>query len=230
MAREAVAWAVLLSVWQQYCLKDIMNIVHGPVKTQLTSFGARLKELRTEHGWTLEQLARHSGLSKPFLSRLESGDRQASIAAALTLARIFKVSLDFLFESPLASEPCLVIRAEDTVVRRANGLTYAALSNPDRMLNLQPVLVTVPVDRPGKEHYQHEGEEWLHVLTGQLTLSIAGDTYDLEPGDSAHFDSRLPHRLVARGNRDVKVLLVASPSVHAGAPVRPVRRAGLPRP
>jgi transcriptional regulator with XRE-family HTH domain len=207
-----------------------MHTLHDPIKTQLTSFGDRLKELRTEQGWTLEQLASRSGLSKPFLSRLESGDRQASIAAALTLARIFKVSLDFLFESPLASEPCLIIRAEDTVTRRANGLTYAALSNPDRLLSLQPVLVTVPADRPGNEHFQHEGEEWIHVLAGRLTLSLAGDTYDLEPGDSAHFDSRLPHRLIPRGGRDVKVLLVASPSERTGAPVRPVRRLGLPKP
>jgi transcriptional regulator with XRE-family HTH domain len=208
-----------------------MNHLPDPIRTQLTSFGARLKELRTEQGWTLEQLASRSGLSKPFLSRLESGDRQASIAAALTLARIFKVSLDFLFESPLASEPCLVIRAEDAVTRRANGLTYAALSNPDRLLSLQPMLVTVPADRAGNEHFQHEGEEWIHVLTGRLTLSLAGDTYDLDPGDSAHFDSRLPHRLIPRGGRDVKVIVVASPSGRtSGAPVRPARRPGLPRP
>jgi len=44
-----------------------------------------------------------------------------------------------------------------------------------------------------------------------LTLSLAGKTYDLEPGDAAHFDSRQPHRLIARGRRDAEVLLVASP-------------------
>jgi transcriptional regulator with XRE-family HTH domain len=209
-----------------------MNSLHSPIQTQLTSFGVRLKELRAERDWTLDQLARRSGLSKPFLSRLESGDRQASIAAALTLARVFGVSLDFLFESPLASEPCVVVRAQDAVERRANGLRYAALSNPDRFFCLQPVLVTVPADRPGNEHFRHEGEEWLHVIAGRLTVSIAGDTYDLEPGDSAHFDSRLPHRLIARGGREAKVLLVAAapPLVRAGAPVRPVHRPGLPRP
>jgi transcriptional regulator with XRE-family HTH domain len=221
---------VLLSVWQQNCLKDTMNSLQNPNPSPLSTFGIRLKELRAEQGWTLERLAQLSGLSKPFLSRLESGDRQTSIAAALTLARIFKVSLDFLFESPLASEPCLVVRAEETVTRKANGLTYASLSNPDRLFTLQPVLVTVPADRPGNEHFQHEGEEWIHVLAGQLTVSIAGDTYDLDPGDSAHFDSRLPHRLIARGDREAKVLVVASPSPNAGAPVRSIRRAGLPRP
>ncbi|HTQ32182.1 MAG TPA: XRE family transcriptional regulator [Opitutaceae bacterium] len=208
-----------------------MNRLLAPVQTQLTSFGTRLKELRTDHSWTLDELARRSGLSKAYLSRLESGGRQASIAAALTLARIFGVSLDFLFENPLASEPCVIVRAQAARARRANGLTYAALSNPDRFFGLQPVLVTVPADRPGNEHFQHDGEEWLHVLSGRLTVSIAGDSYDLEPGDSAHFDSRLPHRLIARDGGEVKVLLVAAPpSARTGVPVRPPRRPGLPSP
>jgi quercetin dioxygenase-like cupin family protein len=44
-----------------------------------------------------------------------------------------------------------------------------------------------------------------------LTLSLAGHTYDLGEGDAVHFDSRLPHRVIARGNADAEVLLIASP-------------------
>jgi transcriptional regulator with XRE-family HTH domain len=80
---------------------------HGreDVQLQLSFFGARLRELRLQFGWTLRELAAQSSLSKPFLSRLESGDRQASIAAALTLSRIFGVSLASLFESPASETP-----------------------------------------------------------------------------------------------------------------------------
>ncbi len=67
---------------------------------QLASFGARLKELRQRRRVDTAGVGRPiSGLSKAFLSRLESGGRQASIAAALTLSRIFDVSLASLFES-----------------------------------------------------------------------------------------------------------------------------------
>src|SRR5271163_3946228 len=85
------------------------------IKSQLHSFGARLRELRLQKGWTLEELACRSGLSRAFLSRLESGDRQASIAAALTLSRIFDVSLASLFESPTNSPPCVIVHAKDAV-------------------------------------------------------------------------------------------------------------------
>ena len=188
------------------------------IQSQLSSFGARLRELRLKRGWTLGELACRSGLSKAFISRLESGGRQASIAAALTLSRIFDVSLASLFESELAMEPCVIVRGADAVMKSMNGLKYVPLSNAGRFFNLQPIRVMVPLSRRGQEHYHHDGEEWVYVLSGSLTLSLAGKTYDLEPGDAAHFDSRLPHRLIARGNRDAEVLLVASP-VAASGPV-----------
>jgi transcriptional regulator with XRE-family HTH domain len=188
-----------------------MTIVRDPIQLQLTSFGGRLRELRLERDWTLDELARQSGLSKPFLSRLESGDRQASIAAVLTLARVFDVSLASLFESPLAKEPCLIVRAADHAPQKANGLTYVPLSNVERFSNLQPLRLTISPKREGTEHFKHDGEEWIYLLSGRLTLSIAGETYDLEAGDAVHFDSRLPHRLIARGPLNAEVILVATP-------------------
>jgi transcriptional regulator with XRE-family HTH domain len=181
------------------------------IQLQLSSFGARLHELRLRRGWTLQELAAQSGLSRAFLSRLESGDRQASIAAALTLSRIFDVSLASLFESPPPEAPCVIVRAADAVERTVNGLKYAPLSQAGRFFNVQPLRVKVSPLRRGSEHYHHDGEEWVYVLSGKLILSLAGKTYDLGPGDAAHFESRLPHRLIARGDRDAEVLVVAAP-------------------
>jgi transcriptional regulator with XRE-family HTH domain len=195
-----------------------MTIVRDPIQLQLDSFGARLKELRRQRAWTLQELADRSRLSKTFLSRLESGDRQASIAAVLTLARVFGVSLASMFETQLAVEPCLIVRGAELVSKTANGLTCAPLSHAQRFFNLQPIRLSVSPRRKGRDHFQHEGEEWIYLLSGRLTLSLAGKTYELEPGDAAHFDSKLPHRLIARGNREAELLLVASPLARAGDP------------
>jgi quercetin dioxygenase-like cupin family protein len=80
------------------------------------------------------------------------------------------------------------------------------------MFNVQPMRVKISPSRRGSEHYHHEGEEWVYVLHGKLTLSLIGKTYDLEEGDAAHFDSRLPHRLIARGGHEAEVLVVAAPN------------------
>ena len=177
----------------------------------LADFSQRLKELRATRGWTLEELSERSGLSKPFLSRLEAGDRQPSIAAVLTLAKVFGVSIGSLFDAPTPQEPCVVVRAEESPVRRGDGLTYRPLSSVGRFANLQPIRITVSHNRKGDERYQHEGEEWLYVLSGRLRVQVADETFDLERGDSAHFDSRQPHRLTALGGRDAELILVACP-------------------
>ncbi len=181
------------------------------IQSQLCSFGARLREFRLQRGWTLEEVAARGGLSKGFLSRLESGDRQASIAAVLTLSRVFDVSVASLFESPPVAQPCVIVRASDQVEKMTNGLKYAPLSGAGRFFNLQPLRITVSPSRRGDEQYHHDGEEWIYVLSGKLTLLLEEKMYDLGPGDAVHFESRLPHRLIAPGPEEAEVLVVAAP-------------------
>ena len=181
------------------------------VKDQLAAFGANLKQHRLRKGWTLDDLAERSDLSKPFLSRLESGDRQASIAAVLTLCEVFELSMAEMFQTQVTFDSCLIVRKADAVPREAYGLTYVPLSHAEELFNLRPIRVTVSPDRTGNEHYRHEGEEWIYVLSGQITLSLADEKYELDTGDAVHFDSRLPHRVIARSKKAPEILLVASP-------------------
>jgi transcriptional regulator with XRE-family HTH domain len=181
-----------------------------PAAPELEMLGARLKALRLAKEWTLEELAERSGLSKPFLSRLESGDRQPSIAAVLTLARVFEVPMGSLFEARQEDDACNVVRAGNVSIRRGNGISYIPLSGASRF-NLQPMRATISPSRQGSERYQHEGEEWLYVLSGRLRLSVGDRDCQLETGDAAHFDSRQPHRLDALDGREAEVILVACP-------------------
>jgi len=173
-------------------------------------------------------LATRSGLSRAYLSRLESGGRHASISVALTLSKLFRVSLASLFESPAPGTLCTIIRAADIVEQSAKGLKYAALSDPARLFNVQPMRVKVSPARHGNEHYHHQGVEWVYVLQGKLRLSIAGKTFDLEQGDAAHFESHLPHRLIARGGSEAEVLVVAAAGLNKSADPNLNERRSIP--
>ena len=192
--------------------KLFMSNPQNLVKNQLAAFGANLKSRRLQRGWTLDDLASRSELSKPFLSRLESGDRQASIAAVLTLSQVFGVSLAEMFETQVALEPCLVVRKSDGVPHRAQGLTYVPLSQAGHSFNLRPIRVTVfSPSATGRNTTAMRGEEWIYVLSGEITLSLAGEKYELGAGDAVHFDSRLPHRVIPRSKTAPEILLVSSP-------------------
>lgn len=170
----------------------------------------RLARLRIERGWTLAELAEQSGLSKPFLSRLESGARQPSLGALLTLGRIYQTPLHALLETGETERIApVVIRKSGASIQRSNGLRYRPISGSGALLNLNAMRVTVPRRRRQQALSHHEGEELLYVLDGELSLVFENESHALRPGDAAHFDARLPHRLSASGERDAEVLLVA---------------------
>ncbi len=181
-----------------------------PTQAEMARLGTRLQDLRTGRGWTLDELARQAGLSKSYLSRIEDGERQPSLASLLSLTQAYGIALAALFAEPAEDDThCAVFRAGALPPQLGNGLTYTPLSRPERAANMQPIRVTVPADREGDEMYRHDGEEWLFVLSGTLRLALADEVHTLRPGDSAHFDARVPHRLSALHGTDAELILVA---------------------
>lgn len=179
-----------------------------PGGAEAAKLGERLRTLRAQHGWTLEDFAKRSGLSKSYLSRVEDGERQPSLAALLSLSQALGVPLASLFAAPPEARGT-VTRARSAPVQEGNGLRYVSLSRGAHPAQMQPIKVMVPAGREGDALYQHDGEEWLYVLRGSLRLTLTEDAYDLAPGDAAHFDARLPHRLAALGGEDAEIILVA---------------------
>ncbi|HUA33083.1 MAG TPA: XRE family transcriptional regulator [Candidatus Binataceae bacterium] len=180
------------------------------IDSAASELGERLGRLRSGRGWTLAELANRSGLSKPYLSRLESGVRQPSLGALLTLARVYETPLQSLVDTGAHQQSSpVVIRGSKANIQRGNGLRYRAISSGGALQNLSAVHVTVPRRRRQTKLSQHEGEELLYVLSGKLNLVFDNESHALLPGDAAHFDAHLPHRLNASGETDAEVLLVA---------------------
>ena len=175
----------------------------------LATIGARLRTLRRERGWRLEDLAERTGLSKAYLSRLESGERQPSLTALFGIAKAYGVSFSALFEPEPETQSLVVVRAEEDRVQRGNGLLYSKLSNGHMTFNLRPLRIVVPAERAGDTLYQHEGEQWLYVLSGRLRLEVSDEDLVLGPGDAAHFDADTPHKLSALDGQDAEIILVA---------------------
>src|SRR5512141_2242633 len=75
--------------------------------------GARVKHLRASRNWSLEDLARASGVSRSMLSQIEREQANPTLAVTLRIARAFGFSLGELLEQPGAASAITVIRAED---------------------------------------------------------------------------------------------------------------------
>ena len=62
----------------------------------VTTFPARLAELRTARGWTQPELARRAGTAVTSISKLERGERSPSLELACRLAAALGVDLNSL--------------------------------------------------------------------------------------------------------------------------------------
>ncbi len=69
----------------------------GMVTMPVGRLGARLREERTRAGLSLRGAARELGVSPSFVSQIENGKSQPSVATLYSLARLLNVSIDELF-------------------------------------------------------------------------------------------------------------------------------------
>ena len=177
---------------------------------ELQGIGERIRSFRMMHSWTLDTLATRAKLSKSYISRLEDGDRQPSIAALLSISRALGISLGTLLSDGAQNQRVRVVRGSESTAVQGNGLFYQVHSGVMQGAVMQPLRITIPAGRVGEELYRHDGEEWLYVLSGKLSLTLGEDSYELGASDSVYFDATVGHRLTAIGERDVEAILVAS--------------------
>jgi DNA-binding XRE family transcriptional regulator len=160
----------------------------------LTSIAASVRNERSRLGLTLEQLAQRADLSIAHLSRLESGDRQPSVAALIALSRALGVSMSTLLGERHAA-PALATYPPSAPVHEANGLCISPCSGFPGSATLEALHIVISRDREPPEPARHRGEEWIYVVRGLLRLEFDDQVHLLDVGAKAHFDANRPHRL-----------------------------------
>jgi len=191
----------------------------------LDAVGPRLRALRRHRGITLAELASTTGVSESTLSRLESGQRRATLELLLPLARTYDVPLDDLVGAPRTGDPRIHLkplhRFGMTFVplsRRPGGVQAFKMIIPGRAVPAEPTPQT------------HDGFEWLYVLNGRLRLVLGERDLTLPAGEAAEFDTSWPHWLGSADGGVVELLILFDPQgmrthIHA-APHRPAHGGG----
>jgi DNA-binding XRE family transcriptional regulator/quercetin dioxygenase-like cupin family protein len=92
------------------------------------NLGRRLRQARLDANLSLREMARQLGVSASFVSQLENGKSQPSVATLYSLSQLLGVSIDRLFEiqdpaSPMSAQPAAPTVADDREV--GSGTTSA---------------------------------------------------------------------------------------------------------
>ena len=170
--------------------------------------GSHLRRLRAKRRLSLAQVARAVGISVGFLSALERSQMTGSVGTLRKLARFYKTNiLDFFDATGPSSRQ--VQPGQRKVLEAGPGVRMELLAWGNTVM--EPHLFRVAPEAGSGDSYAHEGEEFLYVLQGELTITLAKEAYQLKAGDSFYFESATPHHWKNPGRAETWVLWVNTP-------------------
>lgn len=180
-----------------------------PKKEKPLNMGERIARLRIKKSVSIEELSELTGLKNSHLKDIESGKSFAPVGDILKISRALTVDPDdLLTESPVNEKEKKKKRTEDFKTRETSYL-YEVLTPQARAKHLRAFRITIPAksEHP-KINYQHEGEEFVHVLDGQVDITVGQKKNSLKKGDSLHFNSGIKHTLKNPGAKDTHLIVV----------------------
>lgn len=176
--------------------------------------GPKVRALRLGKKLGLVQLGEHTGLSSALLSKIERGQLFPTLPTLLRIALVFGVGLEHFFVEE--ERPAFIVsRNDDRILLpdRAGmekpsyffeSLDYRV--NDREMDTFRAEFVrTEPTDP-----HQHEGTEFIYVLSGSLVVSIAGKEAVLSTGDTMHFEGDTPHTYRRQGRSACSAIVVVA--------------------
>lgn len=186
------------------------------VHSEPLDLGLRVRQLRKDRNWTLEQAANAAGLARSTLSKIENGNMSPTYDALKKLAQGLSISVPQLFTPPQDERITgrLVHTAHDT------GVDFPTVTYEHKLLaegltqkKMLPYHTRVRARDVGEFDgwVRHDGEEFLYVLTGVVRLFTEFyEPIDLRRGDSAYYDAAMGHNLISVSEDDATVLWVTS--------------------
>jgi transcriptional regulator with XRE-family HTH domain len=187
---------------------DAATIDHVP---DAATIGEGIRRDRLRRGLTLAQLATQVNLTVSALSQIERGASDPSLNSLRRIAQAFDVPM---FQFLVGTSPREIVVRRDRRIR----LTF-----PNRELEYELVsadtsgefevlaLALSPGGTTGAQAGSHASEECAVVLSGRVVAEVAGQEYDLGPGDSIKIHRELPHKFSNPNDEEAELLIIIDP-------------------
>ncbi len=178
----------------------------------VSKLGEKIKTLRTEKGWSLQELAENSGISAAGIHKIESNGIIPTITTMMKIADALGKKVSYFIEEEAEKGDAVFTtsRKRETIFTFKKGLSLRGISAKkygDFIMTAAYALVQVGASS-GKKPMNHRGEELIYCLQGQMEFQVKGKTYILNPGDSLHFRTHLEHSWKNTGDVQARLIWV----------------------
>ncbi len=175
--------------------------------------GARIRQRRTELGYSLRELGARTNLTASFLSQLENGQCSVSLASLQRIATALEVPMFALIENTPPPSPVMRAHERPRLDICDPEICYELLS---RELGGQVMALMIHVQPGGRrvaERLSQPTDEIMYVLDGKMSITIDEETYTLDPGDVICYAGRSLREFSALGGEELQVICCVTPPV-----------------
>jgi transcriptional regulator with XRE-family HTH domain len=166
----------------------------GVPQIDQSNVGPKLGELRRQRKLSLAEVAQETGISASFLSLIENGKSDITFGRLIKLLNFFEINLVDLVPQYERDDTVVVRKGDERRVHSPSEGFEVRLLTPSHRRMMSPALLAYEPGAELAEKSVHKGEEFIHVLEGELILEISGsDPIHLQAGDSAYYSAERPH-------------------------------------
>jgi transcriptional regulator with XRE-family HTH domain len=178
------------------------------------ALGARVRAYRKRLDMSGRELASAAEVTPGFISQMERGLVNPSVATLLRICAVLGVRIGDVFTEP--HEPKRLIRANERTVYLVPESFEEARISVDPKGNVELVWSRIPPGGgSGEELLRHGSEtECVYVLKGTIEIVVGEDRHTLDEGDCLTIPGELPHGCFNRTAEPVELLWVTSPAVY----------------
>lgn len=170
----------------------------------MVRLGAQIRKERQARGFTLDELAERSGVSKSMLSEVERGTKTPTVLVLDKLATALHTSIARLLDEPVANRTVVLRSTEHRVVADPAGWERRILSPvlPGVEFEFMRTRLGPGVDAGEFSPHGHGSREYVAVEAGVLQLTIEGVVHRLDGGDSIYYPGDQRHGFANEGTVD----------------------------
>lgn len=170
-----------------------------------------LQALRKRQGLGQEQLAGRADIPRSTLTHMESGAGNPSLNNLCKVAAALAVSIEELLSRPRSE--CSLLQAEDVpVLARSGGKVQVYKLMPDKVrgIEIDRMQLAAGASMGGQPHVAGT-KEYLVTLAGSVTVSVAGDSWEVNAGDVLAFPGDQKHGYRNPGREPAEALSIVLP-------------------
>lgn len=174
----------------------------------MNQLGKNIRTVRKQNNLTLKELSEKTGFSISFLSQLERGKSSATLESLKKISLALNINPSYFFDDNTNSNE---IEENQINIRKTNqNILYVDLNKHVANPAFSPLLVTLqPTESSSGNLFSHDGQEFLYILEGELTVQIGNQKHVLKKDESIMFDSNIQHNWYNTTNEQVKFLCIA---------------------